>query len=108
MVTTIVGGLVGGVLHETFSNFSLLGMLRGLAWSIPGAAAFGAYGFLQGLVGIRRAHLEYGGTLAITLAVIFACVGASLTGSSTAGITGGVIGALLGARLFGLHFPSRS
>lgn len=107
VVVGVFGGMAGAVYTDPRSSFSLMGMLSGAAWSIPAAAIAGAYGLLQGLIGVRRKRLKNGGMIAMTLATILGGVGVFATGSPTVGgITGGVIGALLGVRLFGVHFES--
>lgn len=98
----VIGFCVGGVFNDQHRQFSFGGALEGLLLCIPATGAGLAYGFLQGLIGLR-APMPKGLGIVSFLIVVPLVVGGAIWGGASTAIALGVVASLICGRLFGFH-----
>lgn len=99
LLALVLGFLIGGGFVSRHVSLHLPSALKYSLLGIPAGLAGAAYGFLQGLIGVRRPQPDHGGYLSALLAITAAAVGFKFLGWW--GLSVGIPMLMLGGRWFG-------
>jgi hypothetical protein len=104
----LVGGLGYGGVHLPRHPFDWSGGLWwALVWALVGVPSAAAYGFLQGLIGIRSPMPKCMGVVPIVGLVAVVSMGVVTGIGPVATTVCTVLACLLLVRAFGMHLPSK-